>query len=80
MSDNSGSAFPRNSVPATVTQSNGKEYYTPFMPAQDGMSLRDYFAAQALGNIDGRGNEENAAKWCYEMADAMLKEREKNGG
>ena len=44
-----------------------------------GMSLRDYFAGQALGNLDSRGIEESAAKWCYEMADAMLKEREKNG-
>jgi len=48
-----------------------------------GMSLRDYLAAKALDISmhhlkDYYGiNKQNVAEWCYEMADAMLKEREK---
>ena len=45
-----------------------------------GMTLRDYFAGQALaGWVTGSGNndEDYVAQVCYEYADAMLKEREK---
>lgn len=54
-----------------------------------GMTLRDYFAAHALGAIltgllsSGTGagaefpGEANAARWAYEYADAMLKARDK---
>lgn len=49
------------------------------MPKQDGMSLRDYFAAKAMASfihptdsLDANG----AAKAAYEYADAMLKARE----
>lgn len=64
-----------------------------YLPAQDspygppvvqysivpGMSLRDYFAAQALGSLVSRGSftETVAAKLAYDYADAMLKRREK---
>ena len=54
---------------------------------QEGMTLRDYFAAKAMqgiisnpnyGIFDGT-NEVHipTIKQCYEIADAMLKEREK---
>lgn len=51
----------------------------------NGMSLRDYFAGQALNGFitahkDGQATEfqnaEHVASWCYEWADAMLKARE----
>lgn len=47
-----------------------------------GMSLRDYFAAQALiGQIHFEGmegcNKETIAGMAYELADAMLVERQK---
>lgn len=47
-----------------------------------GMTLRDYFAASALqGEIGYSGVEgvvpELTASRCYEMADAMIAEREK---
>lgn len=51
-------------------------------PQEYGMTLRDYFAAKAMqgGLCDGsevyKPNE--FAKWCYEMADAMLNARESN--
>jgi len=42
-----------------------------------GMTLRDYFAGQALaGNISGECNEKLEAGWAYMIADAMMKERE----
>jgi hypothetical protein len=49
-----------------------------FFP-QDGMSLRDYFAAAALPLIDMGEARSNAslARIAYEIADAILEERAK---
>jgi hypothetical protein len=48
----------------------------------EGMDLRDYFAAMALhGFIKEEFTQptyEQMAKACYVLADAMIKEREKN--
>jgi hypothetical protein len=56
----------------------------PDLPNQNGMDLRDYFAAKAMAiywaGPDAEsicGTLENVADWCYEMADAMLEAREK---
>lgn len=60
----------------------------------EGMSLRDYFAGQVLAGITANADiqidqerldvKERAAElcavWCYSIADAMLKEREKYAG
>lgn len=48
---------------------------------RDGMTLRDYFAGQALIRItgadpDGVHGPDILAKCCYALADAMLKARE----
>ena len=47
-----------------------------------GMTLRDYFAAQALGgliNYSPEPDEHKAiAELCYSLADAMMKAREQN--
>lgn len=48
----------------------------------EGMSLRDYFAAQALAGLmtDAMRNDRSFslnARDCYALADAMLAEREK---
>jgi aminoglycoside/choline kinase family phosphotransferase len=48
--------------------------------AQQGMSLRDYFAAKAMqGNIAHAGlsscNDAMIAHWAYDLADAMLDAR-----
>jgi hypothetical protein len=40
-----------------------------------GMTLLDYFAGQALVGMRGSSNE--VARWSYDQAEAMLKEREK---
>ena len=46
-----------------------------------GMSLRDYFAGQALAgmlsDIKCVGESEYISKWAYRYADAMLSERQK---
>lgn len=51
---------------------------------EDGMTLRDYFAGQALvGLLAGRKPDavftnEDATKSAYNMADAMIEAREKS--
>lgn len=53
-------------------------------PSSQGMSLRDWFAGQALAgqlaNADSEINMTFLAKWSYEYADAMLAERKKQKG
>jgi len=54
------------------------------------MTLRDYFAAQALAGVSasfarvakkaGETPAQADARWSYERADAMLAEREKRNG
>jgi len=79
-----GPAFPREDY-----QTNGAPKDQPFYLGQEGMSLRDYFAAQALnGDIAGNWRDnnykpqgglsiiENVARAAYQFADAMLKARE----
>lgn len=46
---------------------------------QSGMTLRDYFAGQALAGILARSSykAQSAALFAYQYADAMLAEREK---
>lgn len=47
--------------------------------SQEGMTLRDYFAAAALSNVAGRHNLDllSIAEECYQLADAMLTVRER---
>ena len=85
MVDDGGSAFPTRSNGFVGTGQYGEavaQYsYTP------GMTLRDYFAGQALTGLcanDGIEFDEEAeklhpiyAKHAYKMADAMLAERSK---
>ena len=44
--------------------------------AQDGMTLRDYFAAKAMLRTSVGSSYEQLAKNAYEIADAMMKARE----
>lgn len=82
-----GPAFPR---PASEDTSSGSiQDGNDLVEAQDGMSLRDYFAAQALGHMrqmdmvhemaveDGVADAVMMARICYAFADAMLAERDK---
>jgi hypothetical protein len=71
---NGGQAFP------SVEYFDGNPSYT-----KDGMTLRDWFAGQALiGEMRESGDDmdwlpraELMAARCYKVADAMIKEREK---
>ena len=47
--------------------------------APQGMTLRDYFAAKAMQGMLAAGEgvpSEKLAKWAYDVADAMLAERD----
>ncbi len=65
-----GPAFPTKSNPGLYTELN-----------HDGMSLRDWFAGQALVSIvrskDRPYLESDDAAWSYRVADAMLAQRDK---
>lgn len=69
-----------------------KDYSEPAFPSDSntygpvlGISIRDYFAAQALIMVSAGNNQEDLATWdychfaehAYRMADAMLLERAK---
>jgi len=68
--DDGGPAFPRN------------ERYADgdLAVAHQGMTLRDWFAGQALAGVLANSNDdysEPPAKWAYAIADAMIAERNK---
>lgn len=66
MNGDGGPAFP------------GVQIYQDFTQER-GMSLRDWFAGQALaGAVDFSGFTNDMAKQAYELADAMLEERAKS--
>lgn len=80
--DDGGSAFPLN----TSNVSNPGAF-----DAEPGMSLRDYFAGQVLGEVfrmvmalpsseDGPSPSKWAALVAYEMADAMIAARTQSRG
>lgn len=56
----------------------GKDNYQ--LEFQDSISLRDYFAGQALNGLavrEGYSHSKYLAIDCYKLADAMLEERHK---
>ena len=60
-----GPAFP---------QSNPDVAYSDYIGG--GMTLRDWFAGQALSRIANKHTTQDAATWAYAYADAMLAARE----
>ena len=73
--DDGGPAFARAAIP------------TNWSDKQNGMSLRDYFAAAALtgiiasyGNTENIASVESSAKEAFARADAMLAARNNSGG
>lgn len=69
MKEQGGPAFPQS-----VMNDEGEIYY---FHDWHGMSLRDYFAAQAMQGIQSRVNwsVESIAELAYKQADEMLKMR-----
>ena len=78
--DESGPAFPQ--VDTRLRDEHGNAFTHVY--SYGGMSLRDFFAAQAMQgpmvNADcshpGGGLPYEIALWAYEQADAMLRARE----
>lgn len=68
---NNPPAFPR---PASEYRENGVPVDTTRQ--QDGMTLRDYFAAAALTGLLSDYRTEDVPFEAYKLADAMLAERE----
>lgn len=85
--ENGGSAFPE----VFTKYERGEE--TGDIASTNGMTLRDYFAAKVLAGIHADGQvlssvtkrakahemhpAKGVAKFCYEIADAMIEERKK---
>jgi hypothetical protein len=64
-----------NDIPAFPRPHSGTTQY-----AQAGMTLRDYFAANAMqAMLNDTTIYENVAKYAYKMADEMMKARDNNG-
>jgi hypothetical protein len=58
------------------TAGYGAGYYTaPVYTQSNGMTLRDYFAGQAVIGLQARYDYPVAAEKAYRIADAMLKAR-----
>jgi hypothetical protein len=61
---------------------NEKAFPNPHLRSDDGITVRDYFAAKAMGEVIAATealmliDEPHLAMWSYKMADAMLKARE----
>lgn len=78
MKQTGGPAFPR---PSSTYDPDHTQY--GFDAAHDGMSMRDWFAGQVIARLIGVYGFEDGedkrilAERAYEMADAMLAEREK---
>lgn len=71
MNKNDISAFP---VDLQTAKQNDDGYWY----SNNGMTLRDYFAAKAMAicfSARDRQCNPDAAKWAYDVADAMLNER-----
>lgn len=63
--DDGGAAFP------TIDANRAEDY------GSYGMTLRDYFASKALANASWIGQPKTVAEWAYQVADAMIEERNK---
>ena len=78
---NNPSAFPGKQK-ALLIKSEHSDIAKEYEIDQNGMTLRDYFAAKAMqGFMANKANPmhfqpEDDASWAYSIADAMLKARE----
>jgi hypothetical protein len=61
-----------------------KAFPNAFWREDDGMDLRDYFAAKAMQGMLASGNlpktlpDADLAEWVYDLADAMIAARDKS--
>jgi hypothetical protein len=78
--DNSGPAFPVIETDIQWLGDHGEDGAVPKIYSMGGMTLRDYFAAQALQGICASNSQiceerRSLARRCYEYADDMIAER-----
>ena len=64
-----------NNPPAFPRPASKEHEYGMHLP-QEGMTLRDYFAAKAMQALVDGDYFDATARMAYDMADAMLKARE----
>lgn len=75
-------AFPQAEQLSQIIDQGQHRIQTPFIPANSGMTLRDYFAGQALMSMLNTpaaisdATFSKAAELSYKFADAMLKARQ----
>ncbi len=71
-------AFPTPQFITDKTRTSGGVHPTYPITSTEGMTLRDWFAGQALAGCatDEGWKPQNLAAWSYEIADAMLAARE----
>ena len=70
--DDGGPAFP------TAAHEEDSASGLHFVPFALGMSIRDWFAGQAIAGLAlTETASENVAHWAYHVADALLAERKK---
>jgi hypothetical protein len=72
---NNPPAFPGKQK-ALLIKSEHSDIAKEYEIDQNGMTLRDYFAAKAMLRIGLNTSYEDLAKTAYKIADAMLKARE----
>lgn len=61
----------------TEDHRNPPAFPPPVPNVSRGMTLRDWFAGQALATCADLEKAKSAAAWAYQVADAMLAERQK---
>jgi hypothetical protein len=72
---NNPPAFPGKQK-ALLIKSEHSDIAKEYEIDQNGMTLRDYFAAKAMLRISVNTSYEDLAKTAYKIADAMMKARE----
>lgn len=75
-----GPAFPTIVTSLERRYRNEPHRFTADYTSEGGMTIRDWFAGQALAgfiNHFGLDGQKHAASFCYQYADAMIAERKK---
>jgi len=77
-------AYPSGESYTTFNNASGVTSNHSKSPIHHGMTLRDHFAGLAMQGLlssttGAYKRNDNIPVWAYQMADAMLAEREKNG-
>ncbi len=65
---------------STAPKNGGQAFPRGHFEWKDGMTLRDWFAGQAMSNgYTEISTAQEIAEWSYQIADAMIAARQKGG-